>query len=436
MNDFGFAAVPEPLERSHDHSVAVGDARSRRQSRVVENTLLLGGGAALGRLSMVVFRYLALRGLDSHSYGAFALVSSLFVALLPLAHLNLGTALVYLVSTKTSSTVPILRSTALFTLATSMACGIVLALSVPRPALESLPSWVLFLSPIGFFVGSLPTLAEGALRGALRVRDAAVVTAAAGVSRLLLYIVLVVWVSAGTSIYAALLFGPAAASLYGVARVCRSALASTPAVDDRSTILNALRFGLPIAATNLLMGLLYYFPRSALVPTGLKEVGAVDLALLGFSVYQMAVASAASALLPHIARKQTFSLRPTLIVVAVSVGLCEFVAWTTNVDLKLLRLLALTDYERAAIHLRIIALACPAVLHQTLRATELQVKGRGVSVLWLTGIGLLLQITLLRPLRDALGPLGASTACAISLMLLSLLLEGLVRGRLSLSIRS
>jgi len=81
---------------------------------------------------MVLFRYMALRALDPHSYGAFALLSSLFVALLPLAHLNLGTALVYLVSIRASNTLSILRSTTLFTVATSTACGIVLALSVPE----------------------------------------------------------------------------------------------------------------------------------------------------------------------------------------------------------------------------------------------------------------------------------------------------------------
>src|SRR3989442_6948463 len=104
MNQFGSASVPEPLDQSRARTAAFGDAPSRHpQSRLLENPLLLGGGAALGRLSMVLFRYMALRALDPHSYGAFALLSSLFVALLPLAHLNLGTALVYLVSIRASN---------------------------------------------------------------------------------------------------------------------------------------------------------------------------------------------------------------------------------------------------------------------------------------------------------------------------------------------
>jgi len=397
--------------------------RDSIEPRLLTNTLILGAGAAIGRASMILFRYMAVRRLAPDEYGAFALLSSFFVALLPLAHLNLGTSLVYLVSTRPSGSRALLRSTSLFTFLASLACGVLLGLWLPRAASDSLPGLVLFLTPLGFFAASMPTLIEGVFRGHLRIKQAAIVTAAAGVSRLFLFATLPLWLSSLNAVYSAFLFAPMLACLYGAFALRQSFSHSAGVTEPPSSISSALNYAVPVALTNILMGFMLYIPRSAVISAGLAEVGAVDLAMLSFSVFQMAVASSASALLPHFARQRTFSLRPILIAIATCVAVYELVVWSTNADLAALRTIGLASYSSAAFHFRIIAFACPALFHQTLRATELQALGRGKTALVLTAIGLLSQLLVVSPLRRELGVAGATLACAMSLFMISGLLE-------------
>ncbi len=155
-----------------------------------EDTLLLGIAAGVGRLSMVLFRYLAIRGLEPATYGSFALMSSLFVALLPLAHLNIGTGLVYLISTASFAPRQMLRAATGLVIACSAVCGVLLLISMPKMALAGTPLSLSLLCPLGFFASAAPTLIEGVLRGQLRIKSAAFITAASGFSRLILLLLL------------------------------------------------------------------------------------------------------------------------------------------------------------------------------------------------------------------------------------------------------
>ena len=357
--------------------------------------LITLGFNAAARLLSLVYRYLLAVSLGPAHYGAAALEISLFLGFQPVATLELGAVLSWLVRTKDQAR-RILKSLLPLVVA-AVAVAAVGAWSVGffSDAYLGLNSFlVLPLLFLAFLLSAISVSLEGSARGMLSyfVAGWAVVLAPLG-RILLLGGLLFLAIDSGQSVVSgnpdlwrlSFYAGPAliiAAVLWFAFKKDQSDSdlpqpngAVLPAIPDPGAIL--WRHAAPLLAAAWTRGMFLFAIREFTPPA---HRGEVDLALTVYSLWALIVASTMSALLPHLARGRTVHIgRPLLLVAVVSVLASAFsIAFRPTLE-SALALIYLSEYMGLVAHIPLLLIAAPFDVLANFESTRLQAQGRHLA---------------------------------------------------------
>ena len=416
--------------------------RDTLKSRLLKHTLFLSSGTVITSFFAYLFRITCVQTMPVEDYGKLALFLTIYVNLIIIAHLNLGTPMTKYVSeymVKDVARIPSLYLSALtIAIFSSLLAFIVSIVIFEKYDLLSLVIAVcLFFS---FFLFATYRVNAGFLQGLQKMKRVGALSASLGVSRFALLIIFI-FLLHGLSIESALIayfsgiYITAILSFFLALRLFRvkrlpwrARLSSLEGRVNKSTIKLIATFSAYIVPRNLLStSLMALIPVFLLSRTNFANVAYFDVALLIYSIPTLLLSSLNISLIPMVSENEARD-RPInysqilrrLILYAVCVLAVLYSMFYVGVDALFTKLIFGEQFLPSVSLVRILFLALPFQVYYTAVSSFLVGMGKPGATLKITILTFLISLPLYIIMIMQKGIYGAAVIFAVTQMLFSI----------------
>lgn len=416
--------------------------RDTLKSRLLKHTLFLSSGMVITSFFAYLFRITCAQTMPIEDYGKLALFLTIYVNLIIIAHLNLGTSMTKYVSeymVKNVARIPSLYLSALtIAIVSSLLAFIVSIVIFEKYDLLSLVIAVcLFFS---FFLFATYRVNAGFLQGLQKMKKVGALSASLGASRFALLIIFI-FLLHGLSIESALIayfsgiYITAILSFFLALRLFRvkrlpwrTRLSSLKGRVNQSTIKLIATFSAYIVPRDLLStSLMALIPAFLLSRTNFANVAYFDVALLIYSIPTMLLGGLSISLIPIVSENEARD-RPInysqilrrLILYAVCVLAVLYSMFYVGVDALFTKLIFGEQFLPSVSLVHILFLALPFQVYSTAVSSFLVGMGNPGATLKITILTFLISLPLYIIMILQKGIYGAAVIFAVTQMLFSI----------------